>query len=491
MLTPDYLASLPDELVEMLDDVDTAILQSVIERVQKTKALSASSIYQLEKLNDMGRLNGDVTRTLSKALNVSQKKVKQLLQRAGIKAISADDEIYSAAGLNPSPITESAALRELMAAGIQKTNGLLKNLTGTTARTARMAYSNVLDRAYLEVTSGAYTYDEAMRRAVTKLAKEGVSSVAYPSGGIETIEASIRKCISTGVNQTIAAMQLARAADLGSDLVEVTSHAGARPSHAMWQGGIYSISGKNRKYKPFYSTTGYGTVAGLCGANCYHSFYPYVEGISSPSFVKDPARKFLGKSNDQLYEQQQQQRAYERRVRESKRECAAYNAAISNAKSEDDAAYYKAEFDKASVLLKKRRNRLSDYIASTGGVMDRSRTMVGGFNRSVSGRAIWADRKTATRTPVVKPPKQDQPRKAEPTPSKKLPDNTPFPVPKLSANEVKSLSRSSLESVTTAIYANNAMKSGLSKEEGVYRSRSLMSGNTDAQLRKYILNNLR
>ena len=491
MLTADYLASLPDELVAMLDDVDTAILQSVIERVQKTKALSASSIYQLEKLNDLGKLNSEVAKNLARALNISQKKVKQLLQQAGIKALSADDAIYKEAGLNPAPIVESAALRELLSAGIQKTNGLLKNFTGTTAQTARLAYSNVLDRAYLEVTSGAYTYDEATRRAVTKLAKEGVSSVAYPSGGFETIESSIRKCISTGVNQTIAAMQLSRAADLGSDLVEVTSHAGARPSHAMWQGGIYSISGRHKKYKPFDTTTGYGTIGGLCGVNCYHSFYPYLEGVSSPSFSKDPAREFLGKSNDLLYEQQQRQRAYERRVRESKRECAAFDTALSNAKSEDDAAYYKAEFDKAAILLKKRRRRLNDYVASTGGVMDYSRTMVGGFNRSVSSRAVWADKKAIRKTTGSRSQKAAKIPKPKNRSAEQQPDTTPFPIPKMSASDVKSLSRASLETVTVAIYTNNAMKSGLSKAEGIYRSRSLMSGNTDAQLRKYIIKHLK
>lgn len=63
---------------------------------------------------------------------------------------------------------------------------------------------------------------------------------------------------------------------------------------------------------------------------------------------------------------------------------------------------------------------------------------------------------------------------------------TPFDVPKVSNNLLKSIDRSSLETLATAIYANNAMKSGLSQAEGVRRARALMSGNTDAQLRRYI-----
>ena len=61
-----------------------------------------------------------------------------------------------------------------------------------------------------------------------------------------------------------------------------------------------------------------------------------------------------------------------------------------------------------------------------------------------------------------------------------------FSIPKVTGAQLKSMGRSELEAMATAIYANNAVKSGLSQSEGVYRARSLMSGNTDAQLRKYI-----
>lgn len=61
-----------------------------------------------------------------------------------------------------------------------------------------------------------------------------------------------------------------------------------------------------------------------------------------------------------------------------------------------------------------------------------------------------------------------------------------FSIPKVTGTEIKSMSRKQLETMATAIYANRAIKSGMSQAEGVYRARSLMSGNTDAQLRKYI-----
>lgn len=61
-----------------------------------------------------------------------------------------------------------------------------------------------------------------------------------------------------------------------------------------------------------------------------------------------------------------------------------------------------------------------------------------------------------------------------------------FSVPKVTGAQLKSMSRSQLETLAAAIYANRATKSGLSQAEGLHRARSLMSGNTDTQLRKYI-----
>ena len=61
-----------------------------------------------------------------------------------------------------------------------------------------------------------------------------------------------------------------------------------------------------------------------------------------------------------------------------------------------------------------------------------------------------------------------------------------FSIPKVTGAQLKSMGRKQLETLATAIYANRAANSGISQAEGVRRAASLMSGNTDAQLRKYI-----
>ena len=169
-------------------------------------------------------------------------------------------------------------------------------------------------RAWLQVNTGAFSYDQALRGAIRDLAEKGIGGVAYPSGHHDKMDVAARRALITGLNQTVADLQLARADEMECDLVEVTSHAGARPTHAVWQGQVYSLSGKHPHYKDFRDETGYGTGEGLCGWNCNHSFYPFFEGLSHQAFERDPAAR-LGKSNDQVYEESQRQRYYERQIR--------------------------------------------------------------------------------------------------------------------------------------------------------------------------------
>lgn len=60
---------------------------------------------------------------------------------------------------------------------------------------------------------------------------------------------------------------------------------------------------------------------------------------------------------------------------------------------------------------------------------------------------------------------------------------------KFSTKEISSMSRKQLEEVARAVFIKQNMARGLSESEADYRARSLMSGNTTAQLRKYVKKN--
>lgn len=162
-----------------------------------------------------------------------------------------------------------------------------------------------------------------MERGVTRLANSGLETIDYISGTKTTIDAALRRHIVSQANQARNRLLMQRMDEWEWDLVFVDAHFGARPSHAEWQGKVYSRSGQSTEYPSLVDATGYGTVTGLCGANCYHYMTPYVPGYSElPDMDYSEQERITGMTSDEYYAATQKQRRYERLIRSQKREIA-------------------------------------------------------------------------------------------------------------------------------------------------------------------------
>ena len=90
------------------------------------------------------------------------------------------------------------------------------------------------------------------------------------------------------------------------------------------------------EYPDFVKTCGYGSVTGIGGANCRHSYWPFIEGVSERTYTDSkldamkpenrPKIQFEGREYDD-YQATQKQRQIERTVRKLKRRKAAFEAA--------------------------------------------------------------------------------------------------------------------------------------------------------------------
>lgn len=332
MLTPEYLADVPESMVQLYAQVEADILADMAQRLKAYDYWIPASEHQRRVLLEMGASEQEILKKLSTITGKSTAELKKLMLDAGQQALAADNAIYQEQGLQPPPLRASKPMQQVLNAGYARTAKLFRNLTRTTAHTASGQLEQALDAAYMKVTSGAFDYNTAITHAIKSLAKQGLGAVRYPSGRVDTLETAVRRAVMTGVNQTALQLQMTLADELGSDLVEVTAHAGARPSHAVWQGQIYSRSGKSRSYPDFVQATGYGTGAGLGGWNCRHSFYPYFEGTSR-TYSKElldsyQAQNYTYNGRKMTeYEASQMQRGIERQIRRWKRENAAMQAA--------------------------------------------------------------------------------------------------------------------------------------------------------------------
>jgi len=250
MLTPDYLQALPDALVALWQQVEDDILRDVARRIGKMDGLTDTAAWQLWRLQQTRALRMDTVKLLAKYSGKSEAEIRRLLQQAGTDTLAADDDAYRAMGLQPVPVNESAVLLNLLNAGYRQTVGSWKNLTATTANTVTKQFEDALDRAWLQVSSGAFDYKTSIRQAVNELARE-MKYIEYPSGHRDTLEVAVRRAVLTGVNQTGLQLQAARMDEMVQqgfeNFVEVTAHTGARtdgsggPAEGVtWQGKHYT-----------------------------------------------------------------------------------------------------------------------------------------------------------------------------------------------------------------------------------------------------------
>ena len=275
MLGPEYLASLPEPAVKLWQQAEDDILRDIARRFKKAGAITTTAAWQAWRLEQTRAVYTDTEKKLAEYTGQSREVIRRLLIEAGTEALLADDTIHRQAGKEPPPAKQSGQLLNLLNAGYRQTLGTWLNLTATTANTVSGEFENALSRAWLQVSSGAFDYNTAIRRAVDDLA-DRMAYVTYPSGHKDTLETAVRRAVLTGVNQTAGKLQMARAAEMGCKFVEVTAHEGARPDHALWQGRIYHIDGEidyeGNHYEDFVKGTGCGTGPGLCGWNCRHNF---------------------------------------------------------------------------------------------------------------------------------------------------------------------------------------------------------------------------
>jgi len=360
MLTPDYLLHVSEGAEEIASQLHTAIIKRISERVMLRMrrgddyTLTALDKWQIEALLEAGYLQEEIQKDIADATGKQQKEIADAFRDAGVRAVDYDNKIYEAAGLPSMELFASPYIVRLMQRNYDATMGEWTNMCRITEGVAQDAFYKVCDTAYHNITAGNLGYIQAFTEALADLAEKGIYRIAYPSGHVDTIETATLRAVRTGVSQASAQIQLARMDEVGCDLVLVSSHMGARPSHQVWQGRIYSRNGKNRKYPDFVSSTGYGTGAGLCGWNCRHNFSPYYEGMHNPF------ERYDNEENRELYERTQDQRKMERGIRKSKQKVEALKYDAEKAPTEE---MKKALESRLSVARKKLAQQNKAYNA--------------------------------------------------------------------------------------------------------------------------------
>lgn len=367
MLDPEYIRTKTEQSEEntssLVDSIITLMIRRMMARIGRGAKYLFTAVdrWQIQIMQDAGMLLEDIQQEVVKFTKIQQSEVKAAMEESGIKAISYDDKIYTDAGLEPTPLRQSPLMVRQMQRAYEATNGEIRNLTRTTALEAQKLYINECDKAYNLVTSGAVSYTQAVKEAVSNAISSG-GAIVYPTGHKDTLETAVARSVRTGIAQATGDIQLTRMIEMDWDIILTSAHLGARtgdggmnPSnHLWWQGQFFSRTGRTPQFPDFIKSTGYGTITGLCGVNCRHSFGP-------GDGVNNPFADINTEDNNRIEQLNKRQRELERRVRKTKQELIGIKEALDGAKDNSLKFELQQEYDRKAALLRKQNESYNTF----------------------------------------------------------------------------------------------------------------------------------
>lgn len=331
MLTGDEIESLPIGLEKLFRGLEKRVMRDIIRRLKAAGEITRSTDWQIYRSAELGKTIDEIKKEIAETLDGGDDEVERLFDEAAKTSWARDKKLYKSVGQTPIAYKDNETLKQLVAAVKAQTSDELRNITGTlgvaTANKGRIKtvslteyYTDMLDNAALDISSGAFDYNTILKRTVTELVNSGIRTINYDSVSkrptTARVDVAARRAVMTGVNQLTAKISEDNAKTLGTDMYEVSAHSCCRPEHVEWQGGWYTMA-------QLKSVCGYGKVDGLKGANCGHSFDPVIPGVSEPSYTTEELRKmraeelkkheYNGKEYTK-YEASQRQRRLERTI---------------------------------------------------------------------------------------------------------------------------------------------------------------------------------
>lgn len=327
MLDPEYLDRAGDLVAAVYGEIESDMLAHLC-RVLLDEGVEAVGQRGLTALNLLAQGQGAV---LLGFIEAHRSEVNEAVARTVEDAVERGDRDDARRLGVDAPLAASLPGRpRQVAMTAQGIAAILERDNVEMAAGALDLWNRCVAEAVTKVNTGAETAERAVHGAVRRMMREGISTVTYRDAetGRQTvtnrIDVAVRRHVRTQLSQDGMRRTLDVCRAAGARLVEVSSHPGARPSHAKWQGRVYSLDGDatvdGKRYRDFYRETGYGRVDGLGGANCRHSFGPWLPG--APRMYSPNPDHPSGLPSDEVYRLTQGQRRRERGIRQTKRELA-------------------------------------------------------------------------------------------------------------------------------------------------------------------------
>lgn len=325
----EYQDKMVDKMTARFTALEGRIMQDIVRRINMTGKITSTADWQINRLKVLGYPSEDIEASLKETLNATYPEMFELYDKVINWEYVRNKDVYEQINAEYIPYEENEQLRQITEGIKRQTRDELDNITQSLGlyldygdgkrilTPIAQVYQGFLDAACIDIVSGAFDYNSVLRRVVTQLTNSGLRQIDYASGRANRIDVAARRAIMTGMSQITGKITDYNAEKLGADHFEVAWHSGARPTHAVWQGKVWTR-------EQLINVCGLGSATGLLGINCYHEYYPFFPGISERNWTdewleekkrQENTPKTFGGKEYTLYEAKQQQRKMETAMR--------------------------------------------------------------------------------------------------------------------------------------------------------------------------------
>lgn len=292
-------------LMQNVSGWESRVLKRIGGRIGHYGKLSLADVKAINNIAVVKQDMDAITKELAKVTGYNISQIEQMYADLLEEQHLANQPLYDYRGKTFVPFAENRELQAIVRAYAKTTGETMINLAKTKAlcildhngkvKGLQRAYTDVLDKAVMQVATGATDFHTAMRDSVIELGGSGVR-VDYGGGVTRRLDTAVRQSLLWGAKQASVEYNEMIGEELGCDGYEVDAHSSPRPSHMFVQGKQYCI-GKSRtingiKFIGFEKTdptspNGKSASQALGEYGCLHYKTPILCGISEPRFSKE------------------------------------------------------------------------------------------------------------------------------------------------------------------------------------------------------------
>ena len=246
----EYKNKVVSKIASRYQDLEERIMQDIVRRIQKAGEITSTADWQINRLRILGYSSEDIEREIKKTLDASYPEMFELYDKVIDWEYVRNKDVYEQINVKYIPFEQNKQLQQITDAIIEQSLSDMENITrsmgfyldygGKKVLTPlSQVYTDYLDSACMDIVSGAFDYNSVLRRTVTQLTNSGLRKIDYASGRADRVDVAARRAVMTGVANLTHKITEYHMEQLGCEYVEVSWHAGARPSHSVWQGKVY------------------------------------------------------------------------------------------------------------------------------------------------------------------------------------------------------------------------------------------------------------